>query len=121
MFSRIVRRQLYQTTFKRPTFFIAARPFARAFSSYTWDEEPGQRQVPWEESNTTHKSNAEELINKLPVIEVEGDTVRCSGVNELGYGHPVHYMTVDQRNIETPVVCKWCGLRYVKKAGAHAH
>ena len=37
----------------------------------------------------SHKSNAEELINALPIVEVEGDTARCTGVNELGLGHPV--------------------------------
>ena len=38
---------------------------------------------------TTHQSNAEEMINALPIIEVRADTARCSGVNELGLGHPV--------------------------------
>ena len=37
----------------------------------------------------THGSNAEELINNLPIVEVRGNTARCTGVNELGLGHPV--------------------------------
>ena len=34
----------------------------------------------FEVSQITHKSNAEQLINKLPIVEVEGNTVRCVGV-----------------------------------------
>ena len=43
-------------------------------------------------SMKSHKTNAEELINALPVVEVDGDTARCTGVNELGLGHPVQYI-----------------------------
>lgn len=45
-------------------------------------------------SRITHKSNAEELIAKIPVIESDLNTVRCKGVNELGLGHPVEYIQV---------------------------
>lgn len=40
-------------------------------------------------SRDTHKSIAEEYINSLPVVEVDADTARCIGVNEMGLGHPV--------------------------------
>jgi len=43
-------------------------------------------------SAKTHKTNAEELINSLPIVEVDGDTARCSGVNQFGLGHPVQYI-----------------------------
>ena len=67
----------------------------------------------------THKSNAEELINALPIVEVRANTARCSGVNELGLGHPVQYIQLDRRNRHTPAVCKWCGLRFVMAADFH--
>lgn len=59
-----------------------------ALAKYTFDDEsfdPDRFQI----SMKTHKTNAEELINALPVVEVDGDTARCTGVNELGLGHPV--------------------------------
>ena len=65
-------------------------------------------------SYETHKTNAEELINALPIIEHKGNVVRCMGVQELGLGHPVQYIQLDKRHENTPAVCKWCGLRYVK-------
>lgn len=34
-------------------------------------------------------TNAEELVNDLPVVMVEGNVARCSGVNEFSLGHPV--------------------------------
>ncbi len=63
----------------------------------------------------THKSNAEELISKIPVIEADLNTVRCKGVNELGLGHPVEYIQVMGKFPHKPQVCKWCGLRYIKR------
>ena len=63
-------------------------------------------------SYETHKTNAEELINDLPIIEHAGKVVRCTGVHELGLGHPVHYIQLDRRHKFSPVTCKWCGLRY---------
>lgn len=67
------------------------------------------------ESKFTHKSNAQELISKVPVVEVDGDTARCTGVNDLGYGHPVEYICLDNRRPHEPTTCKWCGLRFIKK------
>ena len=62
-----------------------------ALPKYSFDDEqfqPDRFQI----SVKTHKSNAEELINSLPVVEVSGDTARCTGVNQLGLGHPVQYI-----------------------------
>ena len=65
----------------------------RAFGvpKYSFEDEkydPNRFQV----SMKTHKTNAEELVNSLPVVDVDGDTARCTGVNELGLGHPVQYI-----------------------------
>ena len=60
----------------------------------------------------THGTNAEELINSMPIIEVHGTVARCTGVHEMGLGHPVQYIQLDKRHKYAPVTCKWCGLRY---------
>ena len=70
----------------------------------------------FEMSEITHKTNAEELINKMPIIEVDGDVSRCTGVHGMNLGHPVQYIQLDRRHEFTPAVCKWCGLRYRRKA-----
>ena len=64
---------------------------AFALPKYAFDDEtyqPDRFQI----SAKTHKTNAEELINSLPVVEVDGDTARCTGVNQFGLGHPVQYI-----------------------------
>ena len=91
-----------------------------ALTKYTFDDEsfdPDWYQI----SMKTHKTNAKELINALPVVEVEGDTARCTGVNELGLGHPVQYIQINRRHEHTLATCKWCGLRFKKRAGGHHH
>ena len=67
----------------------------------------------------THGSNAEELINELPIVQVRGNTARCMGVNELGLGHPVQYIQLNKRMHSSPSVCKWCGLRFQKADDGH--
>ena len=64
-------------------------------------------------------TNAEELINDLPIIEVRGSVARCTRVNELGLGHPVQYIQLDKRHKYSPMTCKWCGLRYKMAADYH--
>ena len=91
-----------------------------AIAKYTFDDEsfdPDRYQI----SMKSHKTNAEELINALPIVEVQGDTARCTGVNELGLGHPVQYIQLNRRHEHTPATCKWCGLRFKKIAGHHHH
>ncbi len=64
---------------------------AFAIAKYNFDDEkfePNRFQI----SVKSHKTNAEEMINALPIVEVDGDTARCTGVNELGLGHPVQYI-----------------------------
>lgn len=67
----------------------------------------------------THQTNAEELVNALPIVEVHGNVARCSGVNEINLGHPVQYIQLDRRHQYTPAVCKWCGLRFRKARSSH--
>ena len=75
-------------------------------SNYYWKEEH-EEHLDHQASKLTHKSNAQELINALPIIEVEGDTARCTGVNEFGYGHPVEYICLNTKDPSEPNVCKW--------------
>ena len=63
-----------------------------------------------------HRSNALELIQKVPPIEVEGDMAVCDGGGGA-LGHPLEYIKIGYRGGE-PVSCIYCGLRYVQK-GAH--
>lgn len=66
-----------------------------------------------------HRSNAEELINRVPVIRVKGDLATCNGGGGA-LGHPIEcvplyfitlrrYITLVGNDI---AVCKYCGLRY---------
>ena len=65
-------------------------PAFRSFghTKYAFDDEDFDPNV-FQLSATTHQSNAEELINRMPIVEVHGSVVRCTGVQELGLGHPV--------------------------------
>ena len=66
-----------------------------------------------------HRSNAEALINKVPVIEVSGHVAVCDGGGGA-LGHPVEYIQLDTVSQE-PAICKYCGLRFKMKAGGHHH
>lgn len=94
---------------------LATARFCGVLPRYTWTE-TATLDTDIQESRFTHKSNAEELIIQVPPVEVEGHIARCTGVNEMGYGHPVHYIQLDVQNPHKAVKCKWCGLRY-KMAG----
>ena len=63
-----------------------------------------------------HRSNALDLIEKQPVIEVEGDMAVCDGGGGV-LGHPLEYIKVGS-NGGKPVGCIYCGLKYQQK-GAH--
>ena len=67
----------------------------------------------------THGSNAEELVNQMPIVQVHGNTARCTGVNAIGLGHPVQYIQLNKRITNTPATCKWCGLRFQKVDDGH--
>ena len=87
-------------------------------TKYTFEDEDYEPNV-FQLSKETHQTNAEELINNLPIVEVRDKVVRCTGVQELGLGHPVQYIQLDKRHKYAPVTCKWCGLRYKMAADYH--
>lgn len=62
-----------------------------------------------------HRSNALELLDQQPVIEVEGDIAICDGGGGA-LGHPIEYIQLEHMEGE-PNECKYCGLRYIKKGG----
>lgn len=101
---------LYQVI-RKYKFRVNTQP---GLTRYQWDLET-YKKYPYEESRLTHGTNAEELISNVPVIEVDDDVAMCMGVGELYYGHPVQWITLNTRNPEKPNICKYCGLRYVKK------
>ena len=57
-----------------------------------------------------HRSNAEKLIAKVPVIKVDGHVAVCDGGGGA-LGHPIEFIQLDNVKDE-PAVCKYCGLRY---------
>ena len=60
-----------------------------------------------------HRSNALEMIQKVPIIEVDGDMAVCDGGGGP-LGHPLEYIKL--RNIPGDYAeCIYCGLRYKKK------
>lgn len=59
------------------------------------------------------RSNAQELVNKVPVIEVDGHLAVCDG-GSGALGHPIEYIQLDTVS-NKPAVCKYCGLRYKMK------
>ena len=60
-----------------------------------------------------HRSNAQEKISHVPVIEVDGHVAVCDG-GSGALGHPVEYIQLDTVSNE-PQICKYCGLRYKMK------
>ena len=60
-----------------------------------------------------HRSNAEVLINKVPIIEVDGVQAVCDGGGGA-LGHPIEYIQLNLVNGESNV-CKYCGLRFRSK------
>ena len=86
--------------------FSSTSPVSSRASMYHWQDEDEEEFDP-QASKFTHKSNAQELIAQIPVIEVEGDTARCTGVSEVGFGHPVEYINLNTRDKSVPSVCKY--------------
>ena len=67
-----------------------------------------------------HRSNAEELVAKVPVIEVAGRVALCDGGGGAT-GHPIEYIKLDKREGKSAASCSYCGLRYRMAAGSHHH
>jgi len=122
MMNQLYRRSMLLKQRLPTVALLGLRGAVRAFAipKYSFDDEQFQADR-YQISVKTHKTNAEELINTLPIVEVEGDTARCTGVNQLGLGHPVQYIQLNRRNEHTPATCKWCGLRFKKTADSHHH
>ncbi|XP_042057677.1 NADH dehydrogenase [ubiquinone] iron-sulfur protein 6, mitochondrial-like [Salvia splendens] len=59
----------------------------------------------------TSKKSPMELINEVPPIKVEDRIAVCEGDSNPALGHPVEFICLDK---DEPVVCKYCGLRYVQ-------
>jgi NADH dehydrogenase (ubiquinone) Fe-S protein 6 len=63
-----------------------------------------------------HRSNALELIQKAPIIEVSGERATCDGGGGA-LGHPLEYISL-QRPGQVKS-CIYCGLRFKRKDGSH--
>jgi NADH dehydrogenase (ubiquinone) Fe-S protein 6 len=62
-----------------------------------------------------HRSNALELIEKVPIVEVEGERAICDGGGGA-LGHPLEYISLQRPGVVER--CKYCGLRFASKAWA---
>jgi len=69
----------------------------------------------------THKSLAEQNIHKIPVIYADHDVVRCIGGTEINTGHPQVYIQLNTRDPSKPSVCKYCGLKFMRRHGHEHH
>lgn len=67
-----------------------------------------------------HRSNAEELVAQYPVIDVRSNVAMCNGGGGA-MGHPIEYIKLELRDGAKGVACRYCGLRFRKAAGHHAH
>lgn len=65
-----------------------------------------------------HRSNAQELIARVPVIEVAGKVAMCDGGGGAT-GHPIEFVKLDKRDGASPTVCKYCGLLFQAAPGSH--
>mmetsp|Transcript_4414 Transcript_4414/g.8979 ORF Transcript_4414/g.8979 Transcript_4414/m.8979 type:complete len:123 (-) Transcript_4414:2298-2666(-) len=94
--------------------------FLRAVSSVSYEQDKSLNVLTRTGSKYKlgkHRSNALELIQKVPPIEVEGDMAVCDGGGGA-LGHPLEYIKVGNRGGE-PVSCIYCGLRFKQKGGEH--
>lgn len=63
-----------------------------------------------------HRSNAMELVHKVPIVEVDGDMAVCDGGGGA-LGHPIEYISLERPGAVE--YCKYCALRFTKKKGSH--
>lgn len=64
--------------------------------------------------------SAQEYIDDVPVIEVDGPTAICDG-GDPRLGHPIQFIQLNKVHPETPSTCKYCGLRFIQAHGHHHH
>jgi NADH dehydrogenase (ubiquinone) Fe-S protein 6 len=65
-----------------------------------------------------HRSNALELIEKVPIIYVDGERAICDGGGGP-LGHPLEYISLQRPGVIER--CKYCGLRFGSKSWAAEH
>ena len=71
------------------------------------------------ETVNVHRSNAEQLVARVPVVEVDQAVVMCDGGGGAT-GHPIEYIKLDlKEGAGTVNTCKYCGVRYKMKAHHH--
>ena len=63
-----------------------------------------------------HRSNALDLIEKVPIVEVEGEMAICDGGGGA-LGHPLEYISLERPGVVER--CKYCGLRFASKSWNH--
>ena len=63
-----------------------------------------------------HRSNALELVEKHPIVEVEGERAICDGGGGA-LGHPLEYISLQRPGVVES--CKYCGLRFASKSWNH--
>lgn len=98
------------------TYFIQTQLNFRKFSS----QDPILAEKLKEATGGTgniHRSNAQSLISKVPVIKVKSDLAVCDGGGGV-LGHPVEYIQLKKFK-EGPETCKYCGLRYIRDEEHH--
>ena len=59
-------------------------------------------------------------MSAAPVIEVPANVAMCDGGGGA-MGHPIEFIKLELRDGAKGVACRYCGLRYRKAAGHHAH
>ena len=66
-----------------------------------------------------HRSNAEQLIDAVPIIDVEGSLAVCDGGGGA-LGHPLEFITLNMVHEGEAVQCKYCSLRF-RSIGGGGH
>eukprot|EP01033_Poteriospumella_lacustris_P002217 gene2217-1621_t len=114
MLSRVLRPS---TAVRRAVQYQVVRGFAEPVGTRPIPKVPGSEKSAYEHGK--FRSNAQELINKVPVIEVADTVAVCDG-GSGALGHPLEYIQLNTVSNE-PQNCKYCGLRYKMKEGGHHH
>jgi NADH dehydrogenase (ubiquinone) Fe-S protein 6 len=65
-----------------------------------------------------HRSNAEQLIDKAPIIDVHGSVAVCDGGGGA-LGHPIEFIQLNMVAEGIENTCKYCGLRFRSVGGHH--
>ncbi|KAJ0396346.1 hypothetical protein P43SY_008647 [Pythium insidiosum] len=64
--------------------------------------------MPFEDVNR-HRSDAEQRIAQVPIVDVEGDVAVCDGGGGA-LGHPLEYIQLDTVRHNEPQTCKYCDM-----------